>query len=71
MESNKPDSAYASKQIKTIIETLDDKIKLPFKMLLEGFKYQEIADKLQIKIGTVKSRIFWARKKLMDYLESY
>ena len=36
-----------------------------------GFKYKEIADKLDIPIGTVKSRIFIARKKLMDQLPDY
>jgi RNA polymerase sigma-70 factor (ECF subfamily) len=36
-----------------------------------GFKYKEIAEKLDIPIGTVKSRIFIARKKLMDLLPDY
>ena len=38
---------------------------------MEGFKYKEIADKLNIPIGTVKSRIFIARKKLMKSLPEY
>lgn len=36
-----------------------------------GFKYKEIADELNIPIGTVKSRIFIARKKLMELLPDY
>jgi RNA polymerase sigma factor (sigma-70 family) len=50
---------------------LDEEYKKPFKMHFEGFKYQEIADKLNIPIGTVKSRIFIARKKLMEYLPDF
>jgi RNA polymerase sigma factor (sigma-70 family) len=50
---------------------LDEEYKRPFKMHFEGFKYQEIADNLNIPIGTVKSRIFIARKKLMEYLPDF
>jgi RNA polymerase sigma-70 factor (ECF subfamily) len=35
-------------------------------MHFEGFKYQEIADELELPLGTVKSRIFFARKELKD-----
>jgi RNA polymerase sigma-70 factor (ECF subfamily) len=40
-------------------------------MHFQGFKYKEIADKLSIPIGTVKSRIFIARKKLMECLPDF
>jgi RNA polymerase sigma-70 factor (ECF subfamily) len=36
---------------------------------LEGFKYKEIADELDIPIGTVKSRVFQARKVLSHQLK--
>jgi len=36
-----------------------------------GYKYKEIADSLNISIGTVKSRIFFTRRKLMDNLKEY
>ena len=52
-------------------EALEDEYKEPFVMHFHGFKYKEIADKLGIPIGTVKSRIFIARKKLMDLLPDY
>jgi RNA polymerase sigma-70 factor (ECF subfamily) len=53
------------------IEALEDEFKVPFKMHLEGYKYKEIADELDLKIGTVKSRIFFTRKKLMEVLTDY
>ena len=40
-------------------------------MHLEGFKYEEIAENLNLKLGTVKSRIFFARPKLMSVLDDY
>jgi RNA polymerase sigma-70 factor (ECF subfamily) len=53
------------------INKLSDEYKKPFEMHHEGYKYKEIADQLDIPIGTVKSRIFIARKKLMDLLPDY
>jgi RNA polymerase sigma-70 factor (ECF subfamily) len=50
---------------------LDEEYKLPFNLHFKGFKYKEIADQLGIPIGTVKSRIFIARKKLMEQLPDY
>ena len=63
-------SAYTSKELEKTIEALDSQFKLPFKMHLEGFKYKEIADILDLKLGTVKSRIYFARRKLMKQLGS-
>jgi DNA-directed RNA polymerase specialized sigma24 family protein len=40
-------------------------------MHTEGFKYKEIAEELGLPIGSVKSRIFIARKKLMEMLQDY
>jgi RNA polymerase sigma-70 factor (ECF subfamily) len=67
----KPDSEYSYKEINKAIEALEDEFKIPFRMHTEGFKYKEIADKLDLKIGTVKSRIFFTRKKLMESLKDY
>jgi RNA polymerase sigma-70 factor (ECF subfamily) len=44
---------------------------MPFEMHNEGYKYKEIADHLNISIGTVKSRIFFTRRKLMDTLKDF
>jgi RNA polymerase sigma-70 factor (ECF subfamily) len=49
----------------------NEEYKKPFLMHYEGFKYKEISDKLDIPIGTVKSRIFIARKKLMEQLPEF
>lgn len=64
-----PDSAYHVKEISQNIEKLHFKFKIPFQMYIQGYKYKEIADKLNINIGTVKSRIFLSRKQLMLRVE--
>lgn len=69
--SEAPDSKYSVKEITKSINELSDEFRLPFLMHTQGFKYKEIADKLNLKIGTVKSRIFFTRKKLMEKLKDY
>jgi RNA polymerase sigma-70 factor (ECF subfamily) len=60
------------KELNGMVDNLDDSIRVPFLMHFEGFKYQEIADELDLPLGTVKSRIFFARKELKDkILASY
>jgi RNA polymerase sigma factor (sigma-70 family) len=43
----------------------------PFIKYFEGYKYKEIADELQIPIGTVKTRIHMARNILKKNLKTY
>ncbi|MCG8305958.1 MAG: RNA polymerase sigma factor [Cytophagales bacterium] len=62
---------FAMKDITKAIENLDDAYKIPFTMHFRGFKYHEIAEKLEIPIGTVKNRIHIARKELKYKLKNY
>lgn len=66
-----PDSFYSSKEINKSINALEDDYKIPFTMFLEGYKYKEIAEELDLPLGTVKSRIFFTRKKLEKALHEY
>jgi RNA polymerase sigma factor (sigma-70 family) len=66
-----PESSYAENEIKKAIDSLEDEFRIPFRMHIDGFKYKEIAEKLGLKIGTVKSRIFFTRQKLMLMLKDY
>jgi RNA polymerase sigma factor (sigma-70 family) len=69
--SETPESAISVKEIQRAIDGLDHEFKVPFLMHTQGYKYKEIADELNLKIGTVKSRIFFTRKKLMERLKGY
>jgi RNA polymerase sigma-70 factor (ECF subfamily) len=66
-----PDSTYTANEIYRAIEDLDDAYRVPFIRFTHGYKYQEIAEELNLPIGTVKSRIFFARKKLMGQLKDF
>ncbi|MCG9912118.1 MAG: sigma-70 family RNA polymerase sigma factor [Flavobacteriales bacterium] len=66
-----PDSQLSFKEISETINNLDIEYRIPLTMYFEGFKYKEIADDLNLPIGTVKSRIFLARKQLMSTLKEY
>lgn len=66
-----PESIYNSKEIVKCINALDTEYKVPFKMFLDGYKYKEIAENMNVPLGTVKSRIFFARKKLENTLKDY
>ncbi len=66
-----PEGSMTFKEIMDSMNSLDAEIREPFSLLVAGYKYQEIADNLNIPIGTVKSRIFLARKHLMNSLQDY
>lgn len=66
-----PESVYAVNDMEQGINALGQEYRVPFELHKKGFKYKEIAEELNIPIGTVKSRIFLARQKLMTLLEDY
>lgn len=69
-EAEGPESKYLCKEIHDKIDELKDEFRIPFEMHISGYKYREISDDLNLKIGTVKSRIFFCRKKLMKELSN-
>ncbi len=66
-----PESSLSENEIERAIDSLSDEFRIPFRMHVDGYKYKEIADELGLKIGTVKSRIFFTRQKLMLILKDY
>ena len=66
-----PENIYNTNEINKVIEMLPIEFKKPFNMYVNGFKYKEIADEMNLPIGTVKSRIFLARKQLREALKDY
>lgn len=58
-----------AKEIWQMVQQLPQIFRNPFILYFEGYKYQEIADELQEPLGTVKSRIHFARKLLKAQIE--
>ncbi len=72
--SNKPttegngEQVVLRRELNGIMNQLDLKYKKPFLMFFQGFQYDEIAADMDLPIGTVKSRIFYARKQLKQMI---
>lgn len=62
--ANQGESSVMQEEIIKVVNTLEDWVRIPFLMHFQGFKYEEIADELEVPLGTIKSRIFFARQKL-------
>ena len=65
------ESRINAKAIIKEINGLNDEYKVPFTRYYNGYKYEEIASEMNLPLGTVKSRIFLARKILMKSLEQF
>jgi RNA polymerase sigma factor (sigma-70 family) len=68
--SNTTDTHINYKELLRVIDLLKDEFKLPFMLFVDGYKYKEISDELDLPLGTVKSRIFIARKELIEKLKN-
>ena len=66
-----PEGSFTVKEITTAINSFSEEYRIPFSMHVAGYKYQEIAEKMDLPLGTVKSRIFFARQRLQEMLKDY
>lgn len=66
-----PEGSYSVTEISKAINDLPDEYRIPFTMCVQGYRYDEIAEKMQLPLGTVKSRIFLTRKKLQKRFADY
>ena len=66
-----PEGSYGAGEISAAINSFPDEYRIPFSMHVAGYKYNEIAEKMSLPLGTVKSRIFFARKKLQTRFADY
>ena len=54
-----------------MINAVPEDLKKPFMMFVAGFKYREIAEKMDLPVGTIKSRLFLIRKRLQQDLKDF
>lgn len=69
--SNEGEMNVAFGELISMVDSLPEDFKKPFMMAYQGYKYEEIADELGAPLGTIKSRIFFARKKLQKMYNNY
>ncbi len=62
-------SNIGEKEIWSAIHHLPNEYKQPFLMYFNGNKYQDIANEMHQPLGTIKSKIHFARKFLKQYLQ--
>lgn len=65
------EGSYDLKEMHRVVNALPRDYKVPFSMHVSGFKYREIADRLGLPLGTVKSRIFFTRQRLQEALKDF
>lgn len=64
--ANLAESRLGAKEIQAAVHRLPENCQIPFRLYFEGYQYQEIADIMDIALGTIKSRIHLARKLLKE-----
>ncbi len=69
--SNAAESDMRMKEIKKAIHQLPEIFKTPFLLYFDGYKYNEIAEILNEPLGTIKSRIHFARKLLKEQISRF
>lgn len=66
-----PEDVYSTQEIYEILSGFSDAYRVPFEMHVRGYKYVEISEYMHLPVGTVKSRIFFARRRLRLLLTGY
>jgi RNA polymerase sigma factor (sigma-70 family) len=69
--ANVAESNMRIKEIRKAIYNLPEIFKTPFFLYFDGYKYHEIAEALHEPLGTIKSRIHFARKLLKEQITRY
>jgi RNA polymerase sigma-70 factor (ECF subfamily) len=69
--ANAAESTLRLKDIQQAIHNLPEIFRNPFLLYFDGFKYHEIADMLNEPLGTIKSRIHFARKLLKTQINRF
>ena len=57
-------SSILQRELYELIDQLSNEHRQPFMLHYNGYQYDEISEKMNIPMGTVKSRIFFAKKKM-------
>lgn len=70
-EADRFEYVYDLKELHKVINSVPEAMRRPFLMYVAGFKYNEIAEKMDLPVGTIKSRLFFVRKRLQKELKDF
>ena len=59
-----PEDSFGAGEISDAIQEMEEDYRVPFTMHVQGYKYNEIAEKMDLPLGPIKSRIFYSRQRL-------
>lgn len=66
-----PEGSFTPPEITNAINTFNDEYRIPFSMLVAGYRYNEIANTLHIPLTSVKNRILIASNQLHTILHEH
>jgi len=66
---NQGESNKTVEELIALVNQLKEDLKKPFLLRYSGYKYEEIAEQLDIPLGTVKSQIFYAKRQLRKMVQ--
>lgn len=69
--ANRAEVTLSLKDIESAVHNLPHIFRNPFLLYFEGYKYHEIAEMLHEPLGTIKSRIHFARKLLKEQITRF
>lgn len=68
-DSYLPEDSFQMQEIAVAIDRLESDLRMPFSLYLSGYNSYEIADRLDLPLGTVKNRLFFAQNQMKDALK--
>ncbi|MEM6320400.1 MAG: RNA polymerase sigma factor [Bacteroidota bacterium] len=57
------------KELLKLVNQVPNEFRIPFWMAYQGYRYEEIAEYLGVPLGTIKSRIYFAKRKIRRLYE--
>lgn len=66
-----PEGSFGANEISRAIDNFPNEYRIPFSMHVAGYKYNEIAEHMSLPLGTIKSRIYYARQRLQTLFADY
>lgn len=61
---------YPIQDVTQAINELDESLRIPFSMYLGGCTYEQIATQMNLPLGTVKSRVYFAREEFKNRMQA-